>query len=49
MDVKIIQEYQHLGTNENYIKAMSNLIIKKQDIILMENFFLQRHNVQINL
>ena len=31
-----------LGTNDNYIKAMSNLILKNKIIILMENFFLQR-------
>ena len=31
MVVKIIREYQHSGTNENYIKAMSNLIINKKD------------------
>ena len=37
-----------LGTNKNYIKAMSDLIIKNKIIILMGNFFLQRLNVQIN-
>ena len=37
-----------LGTNHNYIKAMSNLIINKQKMILMESFFLQRYNAQMN-
>ena len=31
MVVKIIQGVPALGTNENYIKAMSNLLIKKQE------------------
>ena len=49
MDVKIIQECQHLGTNNNYIKAMSNLIIKKQDYNFNGKLYPPKHNVPINL
>ena len=38
-----------LGTNENYIKAMSNLIINKKIIISMESFSLQSYNAPTNL
>ena len=38
-----------LGTNENFIKAMSELIIKKENIILIINFFHQKYIVQIIL
>ena len=41
MDVRIIHESLHLGTNfEDFIKAMSELIIKKKmNINLAENLY----------
>ena len=38
-----------LGINDHYIKAMSDLIINKQDYNYNGELFLQRHNVQNNL
>jgi ferrochelatase len=38
-----------LGTNENYIKAMANLIIKKQNYHFNGELFPPKYNVQTNL